>query len=235
MVFLTVPLAKADIIISLQIDEEKNDAGLEVANAGQTRGTYNISYWYSDSNSVGYWSSIPTVHYCRMSGTSYFTTAITNGVIKWRNALGISISSSPADDENLYLNDNLLQFYQGSVEELEELGIFDPNKIADNNVIGYTTYSPRKFDTPPVLAHTLNKNGTIYNCYRFRRVRGFIRDFGTNTTKYNYVCTHEIGHALGWQGHSHINSDVMYAPYNAMTTLTDREITHLCQIYDLFY
>ena len=43
--------------------------------------------------------------------------------------------------------------------------------------------------------------------------------------------THEVGHALGWFGHSAGNTDVMYAYGSQYLYLTMRDKNHLCQIY----
>ena len=132
------------------------------------------------------------------------------------------------NDESDYMNTNQIQFYQGTNAELKTLYLFSDDDIDDSSVYGLTSYKSQS------LTHTLNKNGTSYNCYTHYRVRGFIRDFGSNTTKYNSVCAHEIGHALGWKGHSSNSSDIMYSSYQGVTTLTDRDKYHLKQVYDLF-
>ena len=222
----------------MEENEETEDVGISVANAGQTRGTYNISYWYSDASSIGYWQTVPNVYYCLLSGTTYFNTAMSNGTSKWRNKLGIPVYSISTDNDELeFLNTNQIQFYQGSDEELIELGIFYISDIENHNNLGLTTYNPLGFYMPAIRVHSLlltrNNTTTSYNCYAIQRARGFIRDFGSNTTKYNSVCAHEIGHALGWWGHSSDRSDVMYSPYQGVTSLTDRDKYHLKQVYDL--
>jgi len=45
------------------------------------------------------------------------------------------------------------------------------------------------------------------------------------------VAIHEIGHGLGWYGHSATGTDVMSNGENFPTTLSDRDKNHLIQIY----
>ena len=68
----------------------------------------------------------------------------------------------------------------------------------------------------------------------FYKIRGYVLNQSTLTNFYN-VSTHELGHALGWRGHSSYSSDVMYTYGNGVTTLQTRDILHLKQIYDLLY
>ena len=50
---------------------------------------------------------------------------------------------------------------------------------------------------------------------------------------YSKTATHELGHALGYAGHSTTKGDIMYTSSTSNTTnaLTTRDINHLKQIY----
>lgn len=45
------------------------------------------------------------------------------------------------------------------------------------------------------------------------------------------VGIHELGHSMGWHGHSTNSSDVMYTYTNDVKTLTSRYKNHLAQVY----
>ena len=49
--------------------------------------------------------------------------------------------------------------------------------------------------------------------------------------QYTNTATHELGHALGWAGHSTTSTDIMYAAATSITTLTPRDKRHLTQVY----
>lgn len=55
------------------------------------------------------------------------------------------------------------------------------------------------------------------------------KEYTLNQTK--KTCTHELGHALGWIGHSGTSSDIMYQSGSSITSLTYRDIQHLSQVY----
>lgn len=51
------------------------------------------------------------------------------------------------------------------------------------------------------------------------------------TNQVRHTATHELGHALGWYGHSTVSTDVMYAAPSWSLTLSAAEAEHLAQIY----
>ena len=61
---------------------------------------------------------------------------------------------------------------------------------------------------------------------------GCIIDKDRTTDQYKKTCTHELGHALGWAGHSSNTSDIMYSAGSSVTSLTSRDKNHLSQDYD---
>ena len=49
-------------------------------------------------------------------------------------------------------------------------------------------------------------------------------------TIYKNVILHEVGHALGWHGHSANTTDIMHAQSKSVYTLTSRDVNHVRQI-----
>lgn len=76
--------------------------------------------------------------------------------------------------------------------------------------------------------------GTSKDGYRLSggQVRVFIvkKTFNFDDS-YKKTTTHELGHALGWIGHSSNSNDIMYSASSSVTTLTSRDKNHLNQVY----
>ena len=187
MVFLTIPLAKADVIISLEENEETVNTGFAVANAGQTRGTYNISYWYSTSYRVGHWSSLPTIHYRNAGTNGNFDTSIEYAANKWSYALNVTLTT----DDVLEEDDDIvpLVFFGGNSEQIVDTGYFTNDQM-DDNVVGLTEYIGIEYNTD-----LFNKGTVTYYGDVFYKIRGYVLNQSTLTNFYN-VSTHELGHAL---------------------------------------
>ena len=77
----------------------------------------------------------------------------------------------------------------------------------------------------------ISVDGTYYSYWKLYKVRTYIKEVSQHTN----VTVHELGHALGWMGHSTSSSDLMYTYANGLTTPQSRDISHLKQFYDLFY
>ncbi len=58
---------------------------------------------------------------------------------------------------------------------------------------------------------------------------------GTTANQYKNTATHEMGHLFGWNGHSNFSTDIMYYYQGNIINLTERDKTHIKQIYDLMY
>ena len=83
-----------------------------------------------------------------------------------------------------------------------------------------------KLDNIMFPSQTITYSGvTIY------AVEGCIIDKGYTLNQTKKTCTHELGHALGWIGHSGTSSDIMYQSGSSITSLTYRDIQHLSQVY----
>ncbi len=137
---------------------------------------------------------------------------------QWSNALGITIVSGI---NSYYSNEPQITYYGGTISELSTVWDGDVSSTST----GHTHYS-YYYDGP------LCYNG--YNYYSGEvmvNAIGYIVDMGNSLPQTKKTCTHELGHALGWMGHSSNDSDIMYLANSYVTSLTSRDINHLSQVY----
>lgn len=165
-----------------------------------------LSYWYSDSSSIGYWT-VPRKIYLSYSESSAGTAA-KNAATQWTNP-GVS-SSFVTSGSNM----TFACYPYSTCVQLEP--------SIPTSAAGYTTsYTSYVGDF---------EYGSTYK--RGYEVSGAFCYLITDTSA-NYVgdCAHELGHAFGWMGHSTSSSDIMYAYANSPTNLTTRDKNHLNQVY----
>ena len=58
-----------------------------------------------------------------------------------------------------------------------------------------------------------------------------IKDRDVTQDAYKSVCTHELGHSLGWAGHTPGSTNIMYHTASSITSLTYVDKRHLIQVY----
>lgn len=177
-----------------------------------------LTYWYSDDDRIGWWTSTPSVY--RIPLNSSFSSVFVSGIAwassQWGNVDGIGFNYATSQS-----NADIL-CYGGTITEIQALGIDIEFSSAD---VGST-----KYNNPP-------KKGTF--TYGTETKRGyelvnpivFILDKDRTLNKVKKTSTHEMGHALGWYGHSTNTSDVMCQDYYGIISLSNRDKQHLAQVY----
>ena len=154
-----------------------------------------------------------------------FAQANVHAANEWTdNVMTVNITTTSTDSN--------LKVYGGSREKmlvyisdeipLGAMGYTDPTNCVYNNVIyEYDDHNIYEYST------YLRKIAVIYS-------QSFANDSGY-ANYYKNIITHEIGHALGWHGHSSVSSDLMYANVTKNNiTVGTRDAAHLNQIYDLY-
>ena len=105
-----------------------------------------------------------------------------------------------------------------------QIKAYDNQSIA-NNQVGLTVGSS-------TLYAYLDYNGITKNLKKLSSPQKvYIVDADRTTDQYKHTATHELGHALGWKGHSPNSSDIMYAYSNGVLSLTSRDKKHILQFY----
>lgn len=178
-----------------------------------------LSRWSSaERDIIGYWESPPTIHKNKIGndGSFYFNIGYNNAVAQWSDALEWSFATVAQNDADIVV-------HGGTRTELEVLMGDSFNYLTastagitfyDYNVVGYYQYQGN------IKLHAKMNSATIY-----------IPDDGRTADEYRNILTHELGHALGYIGHSASASDVMYPYVSTIYDLSTRDINHLHQLY----
>ncbi len=151
--------------------------------------------------------------------TDAFDLAIPNANSEWRSAL------SPYIDEFLttqYLYNADIEIFGGTFDEL-----------GYDSVIGAGVCGPI---SRSVYGFVIYEN-EISKVYRYYQMKIDIINYAENETEWgmSIVVTHEMGHALGYAGHSFNDIDaIMNASYSTDELQPD-EIQNIYQIWEIFY
>jgi len=174
-----------------------------------------VSYWYSNVNYVSKWTSTPKISQYKLNNNDGFAfdIAFSHARTQWSNA-GISTTLVG------WTSGCAIQCFGGTRAEIRARGY----SILDSQA-GVTLGSSTQINT-------LSYNGTTkYLKSQNSPQIVCLVDRNVTQTAYKNVMTHEIGHALGWGGHSSNSSDIMYSSENSVTSLTSRDKNHLKQVY----
>ncbi len=175
-----------------------------------------VSSWYSDASSIGYWSSKPYVFFTVLSSDSTVASNVTNAVNSWNNAgipCAVTTSTSAGN----------IKYYGGTVAQVNAIGYFS----VTDDYLGYTTV------TSSTSAGTVRYGLQDISVRRYATVYACTL---TGSPDQQFTTLHEMGHALGWEGHYTTSKTVvMYPDYsNSLpTSLTNIDKSHLQQIYDI--
>lgn len=188
-----------------------------------------VRQWCSDESWV-YYRELDGSYYVSTLGTdssfnTNFRSAVSHARDQWSSALNrISVTETS-------FNYALNYVYGGTKEELS--GIFP--ELADTTG-GRTYFGPTAF-VENITYIDINGNSSVKSVYALTSggMMCVINDSTSTLANYQNIATHEMGHLLGWYGHSINTTDVMWRRTTQWTTLSQSEKKHLSQIYDLFY
>lgn len=182
--------------------------------------TIGVTCWYSDDYKIGWWESNYLKVYCNKLNSNnsfYFLDGMTHATGQWTGALGITVSSGIS---GYYATDPQVYYSGGTRAEIET--VWDGLVPSDNT--GHTRYF-YYYNCPIYFnSHSFSGETLVF-------ATGYIVDMGNPLSTMKKTCTHELGHALGWFGHSSDSSDIMYSLSSSITALSSRDKAHLSQVY----
>jgi len=144
-----------------------------------------------------------------------FGTRVFDAQNAWGNALGLTIGSTTAANAQI-------RAFGGTRAAIE-------NELEYSFPWGGLAYPPTR-----TWAGTITVNGVSRTVQRNSGQARIFVAHHNNANIVRMVTAHEIGHAVGWAGHSPLGHDVMFYSAHQNYTLQARERMHLRQIYDFF-
>jgi uncharacterized repeat protein (TIGR02543 family) len=201
-----------------------------------------LSHWNSDQQGRIYrWPANAhpaTVHARSLSPRSGFEffSSLHFGIGQWNSALGRSINPNTVVF-TVHTDAMPIVFWGGTEAHLVSTGV--PVAWATAGGVFYDAQDD--IGNYPAATHALGSHSFFEGHWRLGnqnvagmqlvRVRGYIVDADLTLGQQRRLSTHELGHALGWHGHSLNSSDIMSSELSNFATLTSNDIDHLRQIY----
>lgn len=191
-------------------------------NLGSTISTWNniegdrVAHWANDN--------LPQYIFVSSDGNddlTLITPAIQYAIDLWNNALSLNMTlTSNINDADIVIEAKAGSGFSNH-PDLSDLAN-DSAKLGLTNM----NYSYEGY-------YTHNTQGKKIVGIMTEATVGIAVDRITTQAKARWTVMHELGHALGYIGHSGTDTDVLYYKYNT-NNLSSAEISHLKQIYDKY-
>lgn len=174
-----------------------------------------LSYYHSNSSTIGTWTTTPTLYFTLYSPyattASSMESATTIADSKWSGA-GVPLVKSSTSTN--------IRVHTGEYDTIKALYPSFVNGVIGETVPTWTTYGTATYNS----ATKTVKKITSAKIYYVPKA----------TYKDDFIVTHEVGHAIGWVGHSAVYGEVMYSQAMSNTgsfVLSTNEKNHIGQIY----
>jgi len=215
--------------INAQLEEDLH-SHLSLETAQERR----IWHWHSDEQWVAFWPGNVYTHVTLLGTQSEgfrFGQRFINARSAWSSAVVVNFGQGTTANAQV-------RAYAGHRSEIESY-----RGETGTTWTGLATYAPRsRVNTSAIPNGTITiPDGTQRRVYRFSgQARIFVVQRWTGSTwtseqinRTQKTTTHELGHVLGFAGHSPDNLDVMWAYNTVHHTIRFNERLHLSQIYSV--
>lgn len=179
-----------------------------------------LQYWVSDDQYVGYWDHVPTIYIenKKSSPTFYFDISVEYAIQQWEEALNITFGYASEEEADI-------RIYGVDKSQFEEMTQDEwPFAAAGTTAMRMEGAKHAVYD------------GDLKLICEMTGADVYIRneeDYALLPIQLAAVCTHELGHALGYRGHSESNLDLMYWEISSVFSLTERDVNHITYIHSL--
>ncbi len=184
----------------------------------------------SDSTRAGYWSGVAMVQCNNLSSSFSVNSYVNTAAKKWSVVEGVECSFTTSSS---LANST---FYSGTKTQLKAVGF-----SYLSNTLGLTewnSYLLKKQDTGHLykLYNILEASASVCTDGSYGSCEYSDMSSSLLTMVYNHLVLHEMGHLLGYAGHSCTSTytqEVMYAYESIVYSLKENDIEHLTYVYSL--
>ena len=195
------------------------------------------NHWNSNINRVAFWNlwNLNIRSEARTGITpANFNTHMTNAQNQWSSAVGgmnFNVGAAYSQAHILSFGGNRAQMYALAERYgLESRGWAGVAGVPPGTPVGTINVSGNRGVYRINLHFTPHLRAVMLNSTTHTNGFAFSND------EFRMIVLHELGHLMGYNGHSTNNTDVMYSrmPIRPNTVVTTREQRHLRRVYDRF-
>ena len=196
--------------------------------------TIYLPNWECDTSyEIHYWPTLPTTVYSYVfSGMpSHICQNVQNAISQWNTGMNFSMNYYESTSQSA--NSTNIKIFSGYKEDLLAIGCFNAGDINHSQVAGVTSCSRVLVTTDSYKL----RNGTSIRVLKISKASIAICNFSekymsSGYNDYQSVISHEMGHAMGWYGHSNSDDLLMYKGDVIQTAPTESDIRHVKQMYN---